>query len=494
MQYIITGSSIYDNNKDEYEVLESIGSGGFGTVFKLKRKKDVTIFALKTLQVGFSQKEYLDSFRHEGESAMNIRNENVLQYLFFHDGSLFPESPPYIIMEFADEGSLLELLQKQKSKGFFSNEEIKTIFNQLINGMKAINKKVVHRDLKPANILISKGKLKISDFGLSKISEDHTRTSTFKGSGTCMYMSPEAWRLEKNTVLMDIYSMGLIFYEIATLNYPFNEETVQDINGWRNIHLFKNPKNANFLNPKLSPIIVQLIQKMIIKSPSERFRSWDDIEEFLSKDDLPETKNSKKIDELLLKKAEADNKKREELLKKEAHEKEKEEKIKLVELMFNQKIILPLQDFIHELNEKHPNDKIEISKNGFFCEIIFANGKTIIIDCKLIFEEYFNGKIMPKLRDRKIYAWGIIKASSGKGYNFVLAEKKDDPYGEWIILTNTNHATNMKPRKIEPFYFEYNELERELPHINSVHIYNMKDEALNLDKIYDLISEEIVYN
>jgi len=184
MQYIVTGSSIYDNNKDEYEVLEPIGSGGFGIVFKLKRKKDSAIFALKTLQVGFSQKEYIDSFRHEGESAITIRNENVLQYLFFHDGSLFPEFPFYIIMEFADEGSLLELLQKQKSNGFFSNEEIKAFFNQLINGMNAINEKVIHRDLKPANILISQGKLKISDFGLSKISEDDTRTSTFKGSGT----------------------------------------------------------------------------------------------------------------------------------------------------------------------------------------------------------------------------------------------------------------------------------------------------------------------
>ena len=130
MIFIVTGSKVLDDNNVEYEVLDLIGSGGFGTVFKIKRTDDVTLFALKTLQIGFSQKEYIDSFRHEGEIAVKINSINVLKYLFFHDGDLYEDYPPYIIMEFAPEGSLLDLIEDQK--GFFNNLKIISMFKELI--------------------------------------------------------------------------------------------------------------------------------------------------------------------------------------------------------------------------------------------------------------------------------------------------------------------------------------------------------------------------
>ena len=116
MKYVVTGSKIYDDKKEEYEVLEDIGSGGFGIVFRLKKIKDDTIFALKTLQIGFSEKEHLDSFRHEGEAALEIESKNVIKYFFFHNGDLFEKFPPYIIMEYAEKGSLSELIDQQKNE------------------------------------------------------------------------------------------------------------------------------------------------------------------------------------------------------------------------------------------------------------------------------------------------------------------------------------------------------------------------------------------
>ncbi len=106
--------------------------------------------------------------------------------------------------------------KRKKSESFFSDREIIAMYKQLICGMKAINENLVHRDIKPDNILIKDSMLKVSDFGLSKVVADKTRTGTFKGFGHLLYMAPEGWTMEKNTIQMDIYSMGLVFYEIAT--------------------------------------------------------------------------------------------------------------------------------------------------------------------------------------------------------------------------------------------------------------------------------------
>ena len=505
MEYIMKGSVILDDKKQEYEVLDSIGSGGFGIIYKIKRKKDGKLFALKTLQIGFSDKRYLDSFKHEGESAMTISNENVVGYLFFHDGMMYKESPPYIIMEYANDGDLSKYIKDQKE--FLSNSQIKLIFTQLISGMKAINEKIIHRDLKPANILFSDGKFKITDFGLSKIFEDDTRTSTFKGSGTYSYMSPEAWKLEKNTPLMDIYSMGLIFYEIATRNHPFNKEKIQNVNDWRNIHLYKNPEAPTNINSGLSPMLVQLIQKMYAKGHSDRFKSWDEVEEFLKTDDLPETDNSERINEIIKRKVEADSEKTKKILSEQERQKDREEKQNLVEYMFNEKMVIPLENFIEELNKKLTHDKIKYFKNSLMITITFSNGNNIEIECNVIFEEDFirdvpyefmgQGKYkrelqMSTLRNKKIIAWGIIKTSSEIGYNLLLVEKEGDLYGQWIILTNKNHVMFQPYKKIEPFYLDYNVLEKNLPLINVMSQVDMKDEVLDMNKIYDIVKDEIV--
>ena len=507
MKYVVTGSKIYDDKKEEYEVLEDIGSGGFGIVFRLKKIKDDTIFALKTLQIGFSEKEHLDSFRHEGEAALEIESKNVIKYFFFHNGDLFEKFPPYIIMEYAEKGSLSELIDQQKNEGFFDNEEIKYMFKELITGMKAINDKIIHRDLKPANILISDNLLKITDFGLSKVAEDDTRASTFKGSGTLSYMSPEAWRLEENTLLMDIYSMGLIFYEIATLEYPYKDEVINSPEDWKRIHLYKNPKNPDIINSNLSPVMVQLIQKMIAKSPSDRFEDWTEVEDFLEKDDLPQTNNTNIIDKILAKKTQANNEKIQKRLSEEAREKEKKEKRELVQFMFNEKIVIELDKFIEELNSKSSDDQVIFKTSPLGCTISFNNGKKINIECSVIYEEDFyrdksytsRGVIrhtkevqMPKLRDKNIIAWGIIKSTSQKGFNLVLVEKENDPYGEWILLINKNHVFYQPYRDIEPFELDYRKLEEALPNITATSQINMEDEPLNLKKIYDLIDENII--
>ena len=159
--------------------------------------------------------------------AKLLDSENVIKYLYIHDGNEFPEYPPFIIMEYTDGGTLRDLIANRNGQQF----EVETLmgyFEQLAHGMKCISEQLVHRDIKPENILNFHGVLKITDFGLSKISGESTKTMTFKGYGTSPYVAPEAWNNDRNTIQMDIYSMGIVFYELATLSYPYEKPTVND--------------------------------------------------------------------------------------------------------------------------------------------------------------------------------------------------------------------------------------------------------------------------
>lgn len=95
--------------------------------------------------------------------------------------------------------------------------------------MKAINAKVVHRDLKPANIFFEVGRLRVGDFGLAKNVDETTRTLTFKGRGTASYVAPEVWRSEHYTWAADQYSLGIVFFELATLSRPFDGRTNEEL-------------------------------------------------------------------------------------------------------------------------------------------------------------------------------------------------------------------------------------------------------------------------
>ena len=209
---ITIGSVLLDGNGNSYTLEKLINSGGFGNVYQARREIDNVIFAVKTLSSDFKSEDRLRSFQNEIRLTENIASPNVIKYEFAHDGTKYPAFPPYIIMEYASKGSLTNILSERKKSGdFFNGEELVHLFNQLASGMQTINSSLVHRDIKPDNILVCDNDLKITDFGLSKISGEDTRTLTFKGYGTLRYIAPEAWNNEQNTIQMDIYSMGKFF-------------------------------------------------------------------------------------------------------------------------------------------------------------------------------------------------------------------------------------------------------------------------------------------
>ena len=170
---------------------------------------------------------------------------------------------------------------KESGKGI-TNEELQQIYSQLVNGMRDINNKLIHRDIKLENILVKDGIIKIGDFGISKNISDATRTVTFKGFGSAPYLAPERWRGEKNTIKIDIYAMGMVFYQIATLlNYPYDiQKGTED--EYRNVHLYGSVINPRNYNKDLEFNIETIILKMLEKEPNKRFSNWDEIQNQLS--------------------------------------------------------------------------------------------------------------------------------------------------------------------------------------------------------------------
>jgi len=510
---------VYDEKKEEYKITEYIGSGGFGYVYKIRKKIDNSIWALKTIHPIVNDKQDIKAILNEGRHALNIKNENVIHYIYFHDGSKYNNLPPYIIMEYANGGNLNDLMNTNKgSQKYIENSVLISMFRQLINGMKAINKFLVHRDITPGNILLHNNKLKITDFGLSKIVNQSTRSSTFKGCGTYGYMSPEAWENKKNTIQMDIYSLGIIFYQLATFTYPYEiNDTGDKFENYREAHMTKNPTRPEHYNSKISINLSQIIMKMLEKLVSERFNNWEKIEELLEIENYEKgISEDKDMEELVKKMIKSDEKSRTKKLEENKREIKKREFLKRVKYQIDKSIINPLKEKINKLNKLYHNREIKFSEKNyglktFVYKIKIVSGKDIQIHIEGLYDYKFEYQVspeslidipfptkenlirkeVPKLEDRNILAWGVFKTSKGKGFNLFLVEKEDDIYGEWLILENRNNALSRRKRLPEPFPFEMQEFQEELPHINAMHVYNSKIIGFNIKYIIDFFDELI---
>jgi serine/threonine protein kinase len=504
---IVIGSIIQDQTNRDYEITRFIGAGSFGNVYEARRKTDSTLWAVKTLQTPFADATILKTFINEGNLAATISHQNVIKYTFFHDGSTFTGLPPYIIMELADGGTLARLIEsRQAKKQFLSNDELKAFFAQLIDGMEAINVSLVHRDIKPDNILFASGTLKISDFGLSKIVTEATRTTTFKGVGCLPYMAPEAWRLEKNTILMDIYSMGIVFYELATLKHPL-AVSKGDITAWQDAHFFQNPSRPDVLNAGVSSVISQTISKMIEKKPESRFQNWSEIRHFLAKDHVATTSQSSLVDTVLKRRMEVDEKQKAQQLAIEKRRQEIDQLRQVISYQFNNDIVQPIKAFLDQVNSQYagPENAISISQNGMSANISTSSHKQLTLDVRAILkEDFYRERIiddfgmrssrtelrLPTYQGQPLMAWGYLKAQDNRGFNFLLLENKESPYGIWQLLINRSNAI-AREQRIAPFPFDFDEIEEEIQHLRGMHIYVSEIRGLDTEFICKFVAEYI---
>lgn len=227
------------NGIDTVRLEEGLGGGAFGVVFRATDTANGAAYAVKFPQCAiFGGDRELSAFFNEVEAAKQIQHPNVVRVL--HTEVSLPNKPPYLIMEYLPGGTLKKRLDEVKAAGKqLAPEAVRRIVESLIDGMAAINAKMLHRDLKPDNILLDGDTPKIADFGLSKLVGAATRTSTFKGGQHVFYMAPEGWKGDKNEIQLDMYALGIVLYEVAALKYPYTLPASLDSTRLRDMHLFQ---------------------------------------------------------------------------------------------------------------------------------------------------------------------------------------------------------------------------------------------------------------
>jgi serine/threonine protein kinase len=249
-----------------YESIEHIGPGGFGAVERV-RDEDGVEYALKTLHLGFDT----DVLTAETENLRRVQHVNVVSYI---DHGVDPEA--FLVMEYADGGTLKDFLAAAVQAGeYFPIATLIQWAKELLEGLSAIHEVLLHRDLKPANVLFQGDVLKIADFGLTRLVEASTRTETLKGGGTPLYMPPEGWAGPSGpspTPAYDLYSAGVLLYELATLQPPFTGSRDE----LREAHLFTEPRSPRELRGDLPPSLERLILQLLRKTPSDRGASAKD--------------------------------------------------------------------------------------------------------------------------------------------------------------------------------------------------------------------------
>lgn len=490
-------------NNDDYTVSSFLGQGGMGHVFLIEEKKGTKKYALKTLQYYLEDTDTYRSLINEWELAQSIRHENVISYRGFDDGSV--SKTPYLIMDLAEDGSLQDFLNVQKV--MLDEQLCLNIFHQIIDGMEAINQVLVHRDIKPDNIFINNGVFKIADFGLAKIIQDQTRTKTFKGWGSEPYIAPEAYRLEKNTIQMDMYSIGLVFFQIAG-----REHALGNPKDWETAHLMTVPKALNKVNNKISPKVAEVINKLIEKRPKDRYQNWDEVRNELniaidnnkasyrnSVNRLLEKKLSK---DLQVKEIESQNTLRQnELLRRKG----------IVSYQFEEAIKIPLGDLLTQLNKTvAPPELAELiydladdihnisfsfdgRKAGIWFSAVDQSDElspSLLKKIGVMSSSNLNisKSLTPKLRGKTVLAWGAVNFFDSRGFNLLLVQSEDDEYGDWYILRNSNLVSTPHNNQAEPFALDRKGLRLFIYFIDESCIYKMDVEAIERTDLIDLIT------
>jgi len=258
------------NYISHYKILEVIGVGGTGKVLKVKDIYSSEIFALKIINpILLNDDDNRKLIANEAKVLASINNENIVKVFELGETQKYS----YMVMEYLGGGTLDDYI---KNNFPIENEKIILIARQICNGLKAIHEKdIVHRDLKTTNIMFDReNKVKIMDFGLSKSPLVTTMTTLGTIMGTLGYVAPEQITNIQVDKRADIFSLGVILYQMATNKLPFvgsNEIAV--------IHSIFNtePVKPSEINPAIDNGIEHIIMKCLKKNQFERYQSVEEI-------------------------------------------------------------------------------------------------------------------------------------------------------------------------------------------------------------------------
>jgi serine/threonine protein kinase len=250
-----------------YRILEKLGEGGMGVVYKAEDTKLKRSVALKFLPRGLEAHEPERArFVQEAQAASALNHPNVCTIYDIAD----QDGQQFIVMEFVDGKTLRQVIPVQKM------QDAVGYAIQIGEALQEANSKgVVHRDIKTDNIMVNtKNQVKVMDFGLAKLKGSLKLTKTSSTVGTLAYMAPEQIQGEEVDARSDIFSFGVVLYEMLTGHLPFHGEHEAAM-----MYSIMNeePESIERYKPDISPLLANIIQRALEKDPSDRYQSAGDM-------------------------------------------------------------------------------------------------------------------------------------------------------------------------------------------------------------------------
>ncbi|OLB38044.1 MAG: hypothetical protein AUH11_07710 [Acidobacteria bacterium 13_2_20CM_57_17] len=475
MPSVALGTTFSGPNNETFKTTDFLGQGAFGEVYRAVGETSGTVVAVKLLPLGaLASPESKIALLNEIRTAQRIKHPNVVQMLHVNDGTA-SQIGPYVVMEYVSGGSLANVLRAGTQ---IPLERAIDMMIDIAQGAKAINEKLIHRDIKPDNVLIEGSKLKIGDFGISKFVDESTRLHTFKGRQHIWYMAPEGWANQANTIKIDVYSVGLVFYEILALQNPLLPHVADptDFLDWEKAHLYQPCPDVRTSRNDVPLSIAQLLSRMVSKRPDDR-PYWDEVLNVLSQPSVVSgtTKNPTitAAVEAAVARKEQEKRKELELL---AQRDKRETQLDLYRYSCAA-LLAQLDPVVEQFNQEFQYGQITRREEA---GIIFYH----IPQCHSIQVSFFRPPDSPmKVRNGEVIGGGWIGLSQGISANVVLLKHgADDLYGRWSICEIKISGIVNPPsligqfgitkHTVEPFGFKAEYFYEQMQYVGMAHVFN----------------------
>jgi serine/threonine protein kinase len=446
------GNEVIGPEQEKFRLEAYIGGGAFGEVYKASGLTSGRVVAIKMAPQHKLSDPTTLAFRtvlNETRTEMlKVNHPNVVRVLYTDSGTDLSIGP-YVIMEYVDGGNLQKLLDEHSSKSEpLTLDKAVALMRGIALGAQAINEQLIHRDIKPDNILLDDSsdtpRPRIADFGIAKIAVELTRPETFKGIQAIWYMAPEVWRDERHTTKIDVYSVGLVFYQILTLEHPLLAHVTEpwDLVKWQRTHLNVPCPDVRSARPEVPLSLARLLLRMTDKSPGNR-PDWNEVLDGLN---LTTTQPKKRVavDPNLLAafRQHADERLREEHQQSKAEiERRQQAEVKATRskeyVQSAKRLLTQFDDIIESLNEQETTYQIQLQvvpqldNQPLQRRYVLPNHRRI--EC--FTSVYTGGQQSPR---GQILGGGYVGIAGGLSANLLLLGNPDDiASARWWSVTTT---------------------------------------------------------